>query len=128
MITYKGFSTLVTPKKFKVTDFELSKRDLLNYFSIRKGEKLMQPNFGTIIWDLLFEPLNDDIQQLITDDINRIIGYDPRLRAGQVSVTQQTNGFLIQITLSYVPSDQTETISLNFDQNSKNLTSIVDYN
>lgn len=128
MITYKGFSTLVTPKKFKVTDFELAKRDLLNYFSIRKGEKLMQPNFGTVIWDLLFEPLNDDIQQLITDDINRIISYDPRLRAGQVSVVQQTNGFLIQITLSYVPSDQTETISLNFDQNSKNLTSIVDYN
>jgi phage baseplate assembly protein W len=128
MITYKGFSTLVTPKKFKVTDFELAKRDLLNYFSIRKGEKLMQPNFGTVIWDLLFEPLNDDIQQLITDDINRIIGYDPRLRAGQVSVVQQTNGFLIQITLSYIPSDQTETIGLAFDQNSKNLTSIVDYN
>ena len=122
MITYRGFSTKLNSKKFSVTDFELAKRDLMNYFEIRKGEKLMQPSFGTVIWDMLFEPLTEDTQQVITDDITRIIGYDPRLSVGQVAVTQQDNGFLIQITLAYIPTDQTETIALNFDRNSKKLT------
>lgn len=122
MITYRGFSTKLNAKKFSVTDFELAKRDLMNYFEIRKGEKLMQPGFGTVIWDMLFEPLTEDTQQVITDDITRIIGYDPRLSVGQVAVTQQDNGFLVQITVAYIPTDQTETIALNFDRNSKKLT------
>jgi phage baseplate assembly protein W len=128
MITYRGFSTLVSPKRFGITDFELAKRDLLNYFNIRKGEKLMQPNFGTIIWSLLFEPLTDGIQQAITEDITKIVGYDPRLRVGQVAVLQQTNGFLVQLTLYYVPTNQVENIDLTFEQNAKTLTTRTYYN
>lgn len=122
MITYRGFSTKLNAKKYSVTDFALAKRDLMNYFEIRKGEKLMQPEFGTIIWDMLFEPLTEESQAVITNDITRIVGYDPRLSVGQVAVTQQDNGFLIEITLSYVPTDQSELIALNFDRNSKKLT------
>ena len=51
---YKGFSTIDQTKKFRLTDIDLVKRDLLNHFSIRKGEKLMTPNFGSIIWNMLF--------------------------------------------------------------------------
>jgi phage baseplate assembly protein W len=122
MITYRGFSTINNPKKYHLTDYELAKRDLLNYFYIRKGEKLMNPNFGTIIWDMLFEPLTEDTQQVITSDITRIVTYDPRLAVGQVAVTQQDNGFLVQLTLSYIPTDQTDTINLSFDRTSKALT------
>jgi len=122
MITYRGFSTRNNPKKYNLTDYELAKQDLLNYFNIRKGEKLMQPNFGTIIWDMLFEPLTEDTQQVITDDIKRIVTYDPRLTIGQVAVTQQDNGFLVQLTLAYIPTDQTDMISLNFNRASNTLT------
>lgn len=122
MITYRGFSTKLNAKKYSVTDFALAKQDLMNYFEIRKGEKLMQPDFGTIIWDMLFEPLTEETQLIITNDITRIVSYDPRLAVGQVSVTQQDRGFLVEIILSYIPTDQSETIALNFDRNSKKLT------
>jgi phage baseplate assembly protein W len=122
MAIYNGFSTLVNKKKFTLQDYPLAKQDLLNYFNIRKGEKLMQPSFGTIIWDQLFEPLNETTQELITADIKRIVGYDPRLQVNQVSVTQQTNGLQIQLTLTYIPSNQSDTISLNFAQHSQTLT------
>jgi len=122
MTTYRGFTTKQNAKKYTLTDYELAKQDLINYFNIRKGQKLMQPTFGTIIWDMLFEPLNEDTQQAIQADVTKIVSYDPRLRVGQVAVTQQNNGLLIQITLGYVSSDQTETLSLNFDANSKKLT------
>jgi phage baseplate assembly protein W len=56
-IRYRGFSTIGQTKKYRLTDLELIKRDLLNHFAIRKGEKLMDPNFGSIIWNMIFEPL-----------------------------------------------------------------------
>lgn len=122
MTIYRGFSTLVNRKKYAITDYELAKQDLINYFSIKKGEKLMNPNFGSIIWAQLFEPLNETTQSIITSDINRIVGYDPRLRVNSVVVTQENYGLMIEISLSYIPSDQTETIKLNFDKNLNKLT------
>lgn len=125
MITYRGFSTAHNAKKYTLTDFELAKQDLINYFNIRKGQKLMQPGFGTIIWDMLFEPLDESTQQLISQDVTKIVSYDPRLRVGQVAVTQEDTGFLIQLTLSYVPNDQSSLIELNFNRNTQTLTTNV---
>lgn len=122
MTTYIGFSTKRNAKKYRLTDFEIAKQDLINYFSIRRGEKLMQPMFGTIIWDMLFEPLNEETQQVITRDVTKIVSYDPRLAVGQVAVTQQENGFMIALTLAYVPTNQQETITLNFNRNANTLT------
>ena len=121
-ITYRGFSTRTSSKKYTLTDYELAKQDLLNYFSLKKGQKLMQPTFGTIIWDMLFEPLDEGTQDIITQDITKIVSYDPRLRVGQSAVTAQDTGLLVQLTLSYVPTDQSEMISLNFDKSSQTLT------
>jgi phage baseplate assembly protein W len=122
MSTYRGFSTLVNKKRFRLTDYELAKQDLMNYFNIRKGSKLMQPSFGTIIWDQLFEPLNDTTRDIITSDIQRIVGYDPRLSVTSVSITEQTNGLQVQIFLSYIPTNQSETMLMNFDRSSTSLT------
>jgi phage baseplate assembly protein W len=121
MSTYNGFSTLQNTKKYKLTDFELVKQDLINYFNIRKGEKLMKPDFGTIIWDMLFEPLDENTQHIITQDINRIIGYDPRLTVNQVAVIDKDTGYLIEITLTYIPSNQTELMTLNFNRTTNKL-------
>jgi phage baseplate assembly protein W len=116
MTIYRGFSTRLNAKKYSVTDFALAKQDMINHFEIRKGEKLMNPQFGSIIWDMLFEPLTEDTKQIITNDITKIISYDPRLAVQQVAVTEQDTGFLIEIIVSYIPTDQTETIALNFDR------------
>jgi phage baseplate assembly protein W len=120
-IIYRGFSTRKSSKKYTLTDYELAKQDLLNYFSLKKGQKLMQPTFGTVIWDMLFEPLDEATQEIITQDITKVVSYDPRLRVGQIAVTQQDTGFLVQLTLSYVPTNQTELISLNFNKNNQTL-------
>ena len=121
-IVYRGFSTLVNKKKYSLTDYALARQDLINYFNIRRGSKLMQPSFGTIIWDQLFEPLNETTQQIITNDIKRIVGYDPRLRADTITVTQQDHGLQIQISLTYIPTNQAQTLLLDFNKNSQTLT------
>lgn len=119
MALYKGFSTFNRTKKFRITDFELVKQDIINHFNIRKGEKLMNPEFGTIIWDSIFEPLNEDLKNLIMQDVKRILANDPRVSAQNVIVTQYEHGLQIEIDLIYVSSNQRDLLSMNFDQRNR---------
>lgn len=114
---YRGFSTVnTTSENFVLYDFELIKQDLLNHFHIRQGERLMQPRFGTIIWDLLFEPLTEQIKNLIVQNVNEILNHDPRIQAGNVLVTPYDTGLQIQCTLKYVPYNIQQSLQLKFDQ------------
>ncbi len=116
MALYNGFSTLESNKRFRLTDFELVKRDLQNHFNIRKGEKLMNPEFGTIIWDMLFEPLNEESKTTIIQDIKRIVANDPRIAAQNVIVTQYDRGLQIELDLIYIQTNQTDKLAMKFDQ------------
>ena len=119
---YRGFNTIDTVKKFRQTDFELVKRDLLNHFSIKKGEKLMQPNFGSIIWSLLFEPLTPEIQSVMAEDIRRVVEYDPRLQIDEVIVNEFNQGIQIQVEVTYLPENYSDRLTLNFNSETNNLT------
>jgi len=121
-ILYKGFSTYNRTKKFRLTDYELIKQDLFNNFNVKKGEKLMQPNFGTIIWNMMFEPLTEETRSLMVDDVKRIVAYDPRTRATNVIVTQFEYGIQIEIELLFVDTNQVDVMSFNFDNQSQTLT------
>lgn len=114
---YKGFSTVSTnTENFKLFDIELVKQDLINHFHIRQGEKLMNPTFGTIIWDLLFEPLTEELKNLILQDVNTIINYDPRIRASEIIVTQYESGIQIECSITYLPYNISQSLQLRFDQ------------
>lgn len=116
MAMYNGFSTLDNSKKYKLTDFDLVKRDLQNHFAIRKGEKLMNPEFGTIIWDMLFEPMSDETKNVIVQDVKKIIANDPRVAAKNVLVTQYDRGIQLEIELIYISTNQIGSIIAKFDQ------------
>ena len=113
--TYKGFSTLGSSKNFRLTDFELIKQDIFNHFNIRKGEKLMRPNFGTIIWNVLHEPFTEDLKSVITQDIRAIAGYDPRVSFDNIIVTEYDQGIQIELQLRYVLTNQTRVMLMNFN-------------
>lgn len=122
IIKYRGFSTIDASKKFRLVDFDLVKQDLINHFNIKKGEKLMQPNFGSIIWNCLYEPLTPDIKAAISEDIRRIVNYDPRLQVDEVIVNEFDQGLQIQLDLTYLPGNFADSLILNFDAQSQNLT------
>jgi len=115
--TYRGFST-VSPdsENFTLYDFSLIKQDLLNHFHIRQGEKLNDPTFGTIIWDIIFEPMTDDIRRLVLADVEKIINYDPRIRAESVIVNSYSTGLQIECELTYLPYNISERLQFRFDQ------------
>jgi phage baseplate assembly protein W len=121
-IMYRGFSTVNRKKKFRLTDFELVRQDLINHFYIRKGEKLMNPGFGTIIWNVLHEPLTDNLKSIITTDIKNIVSSDPRLAVDRVMITEYDQGLQIDLELRYVQTNQSSLLNLQFDNQSNQLT------
>lgn len=115
-----GFNTQQQYKKFTLTDFELVKRDLLNAFNIRQGQLPGRPQYGTVLWDYLFEPQLEQLQQVIQDEVQRVAGGDPRIYISDVQSFPQENGILIQIQLQIVPSTDAERLSLFFDLQQRN--------
>ncbi len=114
--TYKGFSSEETRKNFKLYDIDLVKKDLMNHFYIRKGEKLENPDFGTVIWDILFEPFTEEVKTIISKDVEAIINYDPRIQVNEITVDSTEQGIRIEASITYLPFNINENMSFNFDK------------
>lgn len=115
--TYRGFSTVNSDvNSSALYDLELIKQDLINHFHIRKGEKLENPNFGTIIWHLLYDPLTEQLKRLIVKDVTDIVNNDPRTQVIRTIVTQKDQAIQIEVTLKYLPYNIQESIQLSFDR------------
>lgn len=119
--TYKGFNSRESKRGFKQYDIDLVKQDLLNHFHIRKGEKLENPNFGTIIWDLLFEQFTEEIKKLISDDVEAVINYDPRIAVNSVTVDSTDQGIRIEAEIIYLPFNIGESMTFDFDKRNMNV-------
>jgi phage baseplate assembly protein W len=114
--TYKGFSSKENKSNFKLYDIDLVKQDLINHFHIKKGEKLENPNFGTVIWDLLFEPMTEEVRTLIAKDVEEIINFDPRVAVQSVNVDSTDQGIQITAELLYLPFNVSERMTFDFDR------------
>ena len=74
---YRGISTANNDnQKFGLYDVGLIKQDLINHFHISQGEKLENPTFGTIIWDVIHDPMTPDLEDAIKEDVMNIINND----------------------------------------------------
>ena len=119
---YKGFSTFNRTKRFAVSDYELVKQDLFNHFNIRKGEKLMNPNFGTMLWDMIFEPFTIEIKEAITDEVRMICSYDPRLVLEEVVVDEYEYGINLSIVVRFLATNESDRLNMKFNRESQTVT------
>jgi|TARA_B110000444_G_C18496963_1_gene436146 phage baseplate assembly protein W len=117
-ITFKGFSSRANQTSFKLYDFEVAKQDLINRLSIRKGERVENPEFGTIIYDAIFEPFTEALKDAIVEDVTANLNADPRISTEEIIVSEADKGIAIQATITYVPLNITEKLRFNFDENS----------
>lgn len=119
MATFIGFNTINQYKKFTLVDFALIKRDLLNYFNIRQGEKVGRPDVGTTMWNLLFEPQTEQTAGLILEEMQRIVGQDPRIYLTNAEAYPQVNGILVELEIQTVQGTNAERLSVFFDQQTR---------
>jgi phage baseplate assembly protein W len=57
------------------TSFDQAKANLRNLLLTKKGERIMQPEFGTGLRRLLFEPIDGQYEEKIKDTITRNVGF-----------------------------------------------------
>jgi len=76
----------------------------------------MNPNFGTVIWGLIFEPLTPEVEKVILDDVKSIVGYDPRIATDSIELTEFERGLQVALTITYLPENKTQTLSMMFDR------------
>jgi len=122
MSNYNGFSTISSKsqKKFVLTDNDLIKQDLLNAFKVRRGTRVMQPNFGCIAWEKLFETITPSDVQDISENFTAIVNNDPRVNLISIDVNPSINNLTITLLLRYVSTNQLEQLILTYEQNMDN--------
>ena len=126
MSIYRGFNTVGRDfGPYKLKDNALVIRDLLNHLYIRKGEKLLSPEFGSIIWTSLFEPLTAVLKEAIRADVERIVKYDPRIRVlNRVTVDEYENGLRLDVQITFSSNNETANLALQFDRRTNTIFSV----
>ena len=67
------------------------------------GERVMRPQFGCRIWDLLFEPVNANLLGLIAEAVRDALAqWEPRVEVEDVQPVQDDDdGALVRIAIRY---------------------------
>jgi len=109
MATSLSFKDLnITFKKHPVTNDVVVSRDasaikqaIVNLLLTNKGEKLMNPKYGSDIRSYLFEPLDYGTAARVRESITYCItNFEPRVNVGEVQVfpDYDENGFAVEMT------------------------------
>ena len=115
--SFRGYSSIGTSFLSPVRyDLDLARQDLLNHFGTRKGERVMMPTFGSIIWELLFDPLDEETKKKINDDVVSIIKNDPRWQLLTVDIDEEPNALNVKVEVLYLPADEKVQLPLVYDK------------
>ncbi len=67
------------------------------------GERVMRPQFGCRIWDLLFEPITPNLLGLIAEAVRDALAqWEPRIEVAEVvPVADEKDGGLVRVAVDY---------------------------
>ncbi len=117
MATFIGFSTDNNIKPpYTLTDLDLVKQDLLNHFLTRKGERVMRPKFGSILYDVLMEPFDNLTQQDIEDECRTIVDNDPRVDLISTNVESSDHFLKVELYLQYKVDQSKDVLEVRLDR------------
>ena len=95
------------------------RNNLINYFLTNKGERYLNPSFGSNIRKLLFENINEDtledIKELIKDDLST---YFPRVSPTKFELTAIPDSNTIRFYLQYkiIDTNIEDELLINIEQ------------
>ena len=109
-----------TPSAFKSTyDFKTQlKYNLINLLLTNKGERILNPSFGTDIRKQLFNQMVDDSFEILKIDVlNSIKIYIPEITVEKLDIVPTYNTNLVTINLTYRVniSNEKDTITINLE-------------
>jgi phage baseplate assembly protein W len=101
------------------TTYQQAKSNLRNLLATRRGERIMQPTFGTGLHSLLFEPMTDDIfQNRIQDTITQAVSFWlPYVNIQEIDIRmtdEMKDRNLAEMSITFSVNNQIQTDSVTF--------------
>lgn len=121
---YSDFTTDLTPHPVsldivKFTNENAVIRTIRNLLLTDRNERLYQPNIGTNIRKMLFEPINDMTAQNISDFVKEtIFDFEPRARLLSLSVVpdEDNNRYLVGVTIMVINKQEPTSFNIALDR------------
>lgn len=113
---YRGYSTIGGRKINRLYDVDLIIQDLFNIVSTRKTERVRNANYGSILYDMIFELKTDLNIAVIYQEVERILTTEPRVRVLNINVnTENEYEIVIEADLLYIGDDNQFQFVTRFD-------------
>jgi len=116
MVTYVGYSSIgETTGSRSLQDIDIARRDLMNHFNTRKGERVMNPEFGSILPELVFEPNDLTTITAAQEDVDIIVNNDPRWKVLETLVDKPNDHSIeVKVRMEYIDTGTAEELFLRF--------------
>ena len=100
------------------SSFEQAKANLKNLLLTRKGERIMQPNFGTGLHELLFEPMDSEFETQLQETITKNVNYWlPYINIEEIDIEmtdEMKDRHIAHMTIQFTVGNQIETQQITF--------------
>jgi phage baseplate assembly protein W len=117
---FVGFNTVNQPNPpYSLTNIELVKRDINNQFATPMGSRVMLPDFGTRIFELLFDPFDEQTKNAIIEDAVNVVQSEPRVQLVNIDVFQEDQTLTVALTLLFKPESITDNLFVTFSLTDK---------
>jgi|TARA_B100000035_G_scaffold73233_1_gene60507 phage baseplate assembly protein W len=117
MARFIGFSTKnKSAINHTLTGRELVVEDLMNHIMTRKGERVMMPTYGSIIHDMIFEPLTAETITLIKEDLTGIVNDDPRVELDSINVSDSEHQINASVRVNILPTKEPVTLEIDLQR------------
>jgi phage baseplate assembly protein W len=105
------------PFKLNYTTSDQIKSNLITFFSTKKGERFLNPNYGTNIFNYLFDQVTDDtaraMEQTIKDELAMVF---PQVNLNSLEVLQSIDFNQIKVILNYsIFNNEEDTLEINLN-------------
>ena len=115
---YRGFaSNNPNARNGVLYDADIIKQDIYNHFMTARGERVMMPEFGSVIWDYLYEPLDEQTKEIVLEDAKEIVGQDPRVELLEADISGFESGVIINLKLNILPQNMVQQMMIEFNIN-----------
>jgi phage baseplate assembly protein W len=117
---FVGFNTVGQPAPpYSLTNIDIVKRDIINQFATPIGSRVMLPDFGTNIFNYLFDPFDEYTKNSIIEDAVRVIQDEPRVELVSIDVFQEDQALTIVLVLLFKPESITDSMFVSFSLKDK---------
>ncbi len=107
----------ITDDVVSIKDFESIKRSVRNIISTNKGERPFNPDFGSNVRALLFEPDSDLLRIALEDEIEtQLSNFEPRIDVLSITVSntsEQIDSYELNVIIEFSPINSQQVVTLN---------------